>query len=84
MTDNVDYYREALGHNGAPREVRICSGDVGSEGVDGLKSKKEKKDGWPVDCILSFILEHNYTCHSSFSLFTGIFLTLKGVFTKVF
>lgn len=25
VMDNVDYYREVLGHDGTPREVRICS-----------------------------------------------------------
>lgn len=25
VTENVDYYREALGHDGEPREVSICS-----------------------------------------------------------
>uniref|UniRef100_A0A4W6FGU2 procollagen-proline 3-dioxygenase n=1 Tax=Lates calcarifer TaxID=8187 RepID=A0A4W6FGU2_LATCA len=35
MTENVDYYRDVLGHDGEPREVRICSEDMGCEGTDG-------------------------------------------------
>lgn len=41
MTDNVDFYREEVGHDGKPREVRNCCEETGWEGVDGLKSERE-------------------------------------------
>lgn len=75
MTENVDYYREVLGHDGKPREVRICSGDVGWEGAEGLKSWREKKDvsveGCTVDYTSYCILEQSYSSLAFSSLGTG-------------
>lgn len=52
VTDNVDYYREVLGHDGKPREVRICCHcRVGRGRWFGSESKyldveSHREDGW--------------------------------------
>ncbi len=54
VTDNVDYYREVLGHDGKPREVRICrycgwegGGSLGAESQDTVNTRVDGSvDGW--------------------------------------